>query len=1069
MLKFNLSRTNIKKKAQMDFLEPVRSYLDREQASAEIKKFDKKFTETPTLPIEVMSSEMRQIISDLNAEFMSRQSGIEDPTERYNLSVDIMNRVLSGLRMLKIKHGLVIDPSIQQNLPSDKSQQVPVYSNAIFNKYIQDNSYYDDFGNLMINLSEFSLPPENFNIDEFIGYLNDQPYSEAFVSSFIQSMERVLRDKGVARNLTDEEINDACQSVMVSVPNNEKYKRILADYVKNKNAVVHGKRIPRTGFYPEEVISDTSKQTTDMQRLLSTDPQFVDWYEKNVNFVDQGTTRALSQIYLPAKDTSKVPRYILVDKLDGRIGFILSDPRILQEYNNVFPCSDLMETHSMYHKKKEKSILYDTVKQQIMECNDNGLEKFIDFLIQNKDPRIIKWVQKNVGALARGEMFDMLKMKELEVDSDEGKKYELQGKALNSSTGTSLTEEEERHYRVMGTDFIKNEFSKVKQIIDLIVPVVYRMGVRGNNPGKIANANAMKFISDLYQKRLRLLMDQGRFIVKDNREQYGGSITMNFFYPPQGILGDIEEAKKLGFMKIIFDPKSPDRGVVDLEFRKLVTGWGKMDMSLDGSSNAQEETKTFDQFQGSLRQQLKDIDRIVQKYEMYRQSLEGRGRVDDVVNSVIREINPGLDPKNQYTLEDMKYLLSTGKSDILLHQNIPTEEEYLLYQKENFELKKHCIFLDNEYPEESDEVFYSALINYKIKNGMKSGGLSLGKINKIRSGSRRIRKKLDVRSSTLSDLAPILLEMMNTSYVLNDDSKQKKLISLLKKWGADEVLEDISRGIYQTASINDAQDLLEQWGQKAMNRSIFGDPEYKELTHEELLDEYYDKYGDPNKIIDAKTGKTTRDKKEKLLRDRMKGDNLRWDIFNWVEIALEGIKDGVISYQALKPFFNIFVPHMKMLFPKIGGSREVMESQRKNVPIILRMMRKPLSFWAENYQKRISTLLEDWGKESKDVLEQMKSGIFKPITSDEASVLLTSIKTTSEKMIEAAYHRVQTKIEKLYLMKKSMMKLSSKTIQIEELIEDVKIDYTDELNKYLDWGNKYDQNISDLPVWKYRI
>ncbi|MHA1170384.1 MAG: hypothetical protein ACTSRU_21360, partial [Candidatus Hodarchaeales archaeon] len=610
MIKFNLSKERINKFAQINsIMEAVYDFLSPDEANQEISSFNTAlYSLIPESMRIAAAGQIRQVLSDFNTKFVTeaiqRQDDVRVLSQRYQTARQFMGEMLESVRQLV--SGNQVQPRPDEVSPQPVAEQTP----SVFGSYIEDNTDQDEHGNMVIRLSEFSLPPEDFDREEFITYLNSQDYSDAFKSLFIQNMDSVIETKGAARNLTREQVDHACQQVMIGLPTDELFRRQLAEYVTNRQAVVKGKRLPRTGYDAEEMISDKSKQTIAVNDLLSQDPQFAGWYNTNAGFMDEGTTRALSQRYLPAKDTAPEPNYILVDKLDGRIAFILSDLKVLQRY--VFPCGNLMTTFNSYSKKK-KSALYDDVKQQIMNCPNNGLEEFIDSLIQNKDPMLLQWVQHSVGALAAGEAFDMLKLKELEPDKGDGK-YELQGKSLRSSTGTALSREEEITYRKMGSDFIDYEFKKVKEVTDLVIPGIYRMGVLSNDPGKIANANAMKFITDLFHKRLKLLLNQGRFIVDTGQGE--GKIAMQFFYPTSRKIKNVAEAEKRGFMKIIFDPKSPDRGIVDLEFRKLVTRWGSMRMSLGDTSDNDDEAGTVKDFRGVVDEQLASIDRIVQKYEM---------------------------------------------------------------------------------------------------------------------------------------------------------------------------------------------------------------------------------------------------------------------------------------------------------------------------------------------------------------------------------------------------------------------------------------------------------------------
>jgi len=1028
MIKFNLSRQRKIKIAQMDFA----SVLDEESQ----QHFNSRLVElSRDIPYPVMANFAATVVAPLNQEFLQfRELGvtpwqIEDKARA--IADDILRRLEEGPQQAgPVVPGPVEGTETPRQINVEEQQ--PQGMSGIFDLYIQENLVFEEDGIILVKTSNFSSPPQEIldNFDNFNIYLENRlpdftkrEDNGALESVFRQSMIDSMAEGSLSRGLTPEQIDDSWEGVMLSTPGDEKFKKRLADYRYNKETtkIDYLKKRPENG-HEQGVMVDHSEQALRarvmVHELMTTDYDLASWYKTNETNLDEGLNKAFSQTYLQLQYTTDPPTYSLLDKGDGRLLFLINDQdkdmTVLRDYNQIFPCADLMKIYNTY--KNRKSLLYTNLFDVIQQCKDNKLEEFINNMIENKDQRVVNWVKRQLGALGVGQKFKQKKEKPIVVRKDNGKgegQYEREGQSYSLSTGAALSLEQEYVFRDKAREILFEEFNQFDTVMKSVIPSIHRMGVAKEDSIRIRKTNTLKFLTNLYKKRLDTIINKGKFVVKDERGPEGGKTILRFYYPKKAegkktinLNKAFDPDSKNGYMTLIFDPNNVQgSGMSQINFRNLITKWGDINVSLEEMSNKEGEKEAINDLYKVLSERMGIIDRVYQKFK----NIYSHGKnLNEMVGRIVSELNAD-SGTDVYDIETVKYMLMSGKSDLILENQVPTKEQYSQCDNENRRLKKACAELDG-LEHLSDEKVYDYLIVYKMTHGLEHGSISLSDIQEIRKNR--------------SEIEP-------------------------------------------------------------------------EQTPEEQQSSYKKIYG----IIDE-TGKmdAQRTKHYNRLLRNIKGDEVRYEIIYWSPIILDLLSKNKIRFESLKTLYKVIGPQFKVFLPlDEEGKRNLAPGSPHSIrsPIGLYFMQKPLStFKLEAHRRGLQKYMSDgmgglsdaegnpiedqigiWATDDEDgnfvkwVWQQMKTGKFVAPTPKIIQNMISRLDrlSPSKKMSEFAYFRAKKKIAQLLNMKKSMIKLSSKPQQIDDLIEKVRSDYFADLRKYLGWGEKYDQDFSYLPMWQYRI
>jgi len=124
--------------------------------------------------------------------------------------------------------------------------------------------------------------------------------------------------------------------------------------------------------------------------------------------------------------------------------------------------------------KKKYTDLYNAVNSKLKQHPNNGLDEFINMLIEKQDPSILKWVSRKISSERKGEQYSGEKAQDIFVSTEDGGRTQEKKVTRLVDNNRELEPEEELRLRNIAINIAKEEFRKVKSVGDAVVNGIYR-------------------------------------------------------------------------------------------------------------------------------------------------------------------------------------------------------------------------------------------------------------------------------------------------------------------------------------------------------------------------------------------------------------------------------------------------------------------------------------------------------------------------------------------------------------------------------------------------------------------
>ena len=506
----------------------------------------------------------------------------------------------------------------------------------------------------------------------------------------IQPEEEIQRETTKFEEPVETEVSsDVWRGKTISPSTSKEFNSKLQKY---KDIPIVARRAGRKplGYEEVETFADYSPQSQSYMGRLQSNPELL---RKIIRRVSKGDEQLASDAVSNAMRSAFSPKftvagyasggaivYEMQDRHDGRVEFLLSNNEILRSFNNEFKQTggdleralsdigiNLAEDGNLYKSNKA----YAVVSKELLLHPNNGLDRFIDNLIQSGDKSIDKWFTIKSLSEQKALMYKTKEGESLTGQDMGGKEYTKEGRRPTFEDGKYLTQEEVIAYRKTASHLAKAEFVKVKNVANHVIEHMRSIGRGDVHPTtlrtkdeigdlryqseKLRKADVMQYLINVYESRLNLVIQNGYFTVKP----IIGGYIMTFRNPKTGIE---ELSNTPGFLRIKLGEAGD--GSIDMNFSKLITNFGVV-----GQEDKKEsEKRVIDHF-----------------YDIINKKLE-------IVKKLKEEIKRHRDPeqlKKEFNLSDREfnYYLTTAEQDFDIEYQVPAFEQYKEIRNQQSRLK----------------------------------------------------------------------------------------------------------------------------------------------------------------------------------------------------------------------------------------------------------------------------------------------------------------------------------------------------------------------------------------------